>query len=441
MARIGLICPEMSGHLNPTCALGRELALRGHRVTFIGMRDGEDHAASAGLDYHPIGEKEFPRGAWKRATEELGRLKGIRAFRFTVNRYYQSAEVFLRDLPDAMEAVGLDGLVVDQTCMPGATAADKLQLPFVSLACALMMNSEPAIPPMVTPWPYRDTFPARFRNRVGNFLFRRAIRSVPVLVNRHRKRWNLPVYKVQEDAFSRLAQISQVPREFDFPRQFLPETFHYTGPLFASESRADVPFPYERLTGQPLIYASLGTLQNRLGYVFQTIVDATRDLDAQLVLSMGGGHAGTLQNVPASAIVVEFAPQLELLKRADLTITHAGMNTTMESLSQGVPMVCLPVTNDQPAVGARVAWTGSGLVVPLKQLSKDRLNEAIRSVLYQPTFRERARELQSAIQRAGGLTRGADIVETALLTREPVLSSARLAHEMEPLTASGHRFL
>lgn len=441
MPRIGLICPEMSGHLNPTCALGRELAQRGHQVTFLGMRDAEDHATSAGLDFQPIGEKEFPRGAWKRATEELGRLKGFRAFRFTVNRYYQSAEVYLRDLPDAVSRVGLDGLVVDQTCMPGATVADKFQLPFVSLACALMMNSEPAIPPMVSPWSYRDTWPARFRNRLGNYLFRKAIRSVPLLMNRHRRRWGLSVYKNQEEAFSPLAQIAQVPREFDFPRRFLPETFHYTGPLHASESRADVPFPYERLTGQPLIYASLGTLQNRLGYLFQTIVDACRDLDIQLVLSMGGGNAGTLQNVPRSAIVVEFAPQLELLKRVDLTITHAGMNTTIESLAQGVPMVCLPVTNDQPAVAARVAWTGSGLVVPLKELSKDRLRDAVRAVLYQDSFRLQARGLQAAIQRAGGLSRAADIVETAILTREPVLSSTWRARDLEPLAASGERSL
>lgn len=441
MARIGLICPELSGHLNPTCALGRELVQRGHRVTFVGVRDGEDHAANAGLDFHPIGEREFPRGAWKQATEELGRLKGLRAFRFTVNRYYQSAEVFLRDLPDAVEAVGLDGLVVDQTCMPGAAVADKFGLPFVSLACALMMNAEPGIPPMVTPWPYRDTFAARCRNRLGNYLFRRAIRSVPRLINRHRERWKLPLYREQNDAFSKLAQIAQVPREFDFPRQHLPETFHYTGPLHAPESRAEVPFPYHRLTGQPLVYASLGTLQNRLGYLFQTIVDACRNLDVQLVLSVGGGHAGALQNVPGSAIVVEFAPQLELLKRANLTITHAGMNTTMESLTQGVPMVCLPVTNDQPAVAARVAWTGSGLVVPLKRLSKDRLNEAVRAALYQPSFRNKARELQSAIKRSGGLTRAADIVETALLTREPVPALAKPVRNLEPLVTTADRSL
>jgi MGT family glycosyltransferase len=277
---------------------------------------------------------------------------------------------------------------------------------------------------MVTPWPYRDTWPASLRNRLGNFLFRLAVGSVPRLINRYRRRWKLPRYRTLNDAFSRLAQIAQVPKKFDFPRRELPDSFHYTGPLHTSDSREAVAFPFEKLTGQPLIYASLGTLQNRLGHVFQTIIDATRDLDAQLVLSIGGGHSGSLQNVPASSIVVEFAPQLEILKRADLTITHAGLNTAMESLSQGVPMVCLPVTNDQPAVAARVAWTGTGLVVPLRKLSRERLRQAVKTVLDEPSFRDQAREMQSAIQRAGGLSRAADIVESAILTGLPVLADS-----------------
>ena len=423
MARFGLICPEMSGHLNPICALGRELSFRGHHVSFVGFRDGEDHALCAGLDFCSIGEREFPKGAWKSSTVELGKLQGLKAFRFTVDRYKMSAEVFLRDLPGQVRELQLDGLVVDQTSMPGATIADRFGLPFVSVACALMMNIEPSVPPMVSPWPYRDNWPARLRNRLGHYLFRKAIRSVPQLINRHRDRWNLPAYRVQNDAFSRLAQIAQVPREFDFPRRELPGHFHYTGPLHTPESRAQVPFPYEKLTGQPLIYASLGTLQNRLGHVFQTIVDACRDLDVQLVLSIGGGHSGTLRNLPGSAIIVEFAPQLEILKRADLTITHAGMNTTMESLSQGVPLVCLPVTNDQPAIAARVAWTGTGEVVTLRKLTRHRLRTAVEAVLKGETYHRRARELQAAIQRAGGLSRAADIAETALLTGRPVLST------------------
>jgi zeaxanthin glucosyltransferase len=46
--------------------------------------------------------------------------------------------------------------------------------------------------------------------------------------------------------------------------------------------------------------------------------------------------------IPASAIVVSKAPQIELLKRAELCITHAGINTTLESLALGVPMVAIP---------------------------------------------------------------------------------------------------
>jgi len=432
MARIGLICPEMSGHLNPTCALGRELSLRGHDVTYFGMRDGEDHAQSAGLDYVPIGETEFPKGEWKRSTEKLGRLHGLEAFRYTVERYRRSAEVFLSELPEALKKQEMHGLVVDQTSTPGATVADHLELPFVSLACALMMNSEPAIPPLISPWKYRDTFWARWRNRIGDFLFQKAIRSVPRLVNQHRVRWNLPKYRVRNDMFSKLPQIAQIPREFDFPRQELPEIFHYTGPLHAAESRAQVSFPFEKLTGQRLIYASLGTLQNRLGHVFQTIVDACRDFNVQLVLSVGGGHAGFLENVPSSTILVEFAPQLDLLRRADLTITHAGMNTAMEALSQGVPLVCLPITNDQPAVAARAEWTGTGLVVPLRRLTQATLASAIQRVLNESSFRENAGALKQAIKSAGGLSRAADVVEKAILTGQPVRADEMDSGKSEP---------
>ncbi|MCA9068893.1 MAG: glycosyltransferase [Planctomycetaceae bacterium] len=422
MARIGLTCPEMSGHLNPTCALGRELHLRGHEVTFFGLRDAEDHVHNAGLAFHPIGEREFPQGSWRTTYAELGRLQGLRALQSTIQLYKRSTRVFMRELPEALRTHEMDGMVVDQTSLAGAAVADYLNLPFVSLACALMMNSEPGIPPMVSPWMYRDHWTARLRNRVGDYLFQQATRGIPRLINRYRRQWNLPLYKSREDTFSPFAQIAQAPREFDFPREALPAVFHYTGPLHTPESRPDVPFPYEKLNGKPLLYASLGTLQNRIGHIFQTIVDACQGLELQLVLSIGGGDAGNLQNLPDSAIVVDFAPQLELLRRADLAITHAGMNTVMEALSQGVPLICLPVTNDQPAVAARVAWTQTGTTLPLKSLAATNLREAIQRLLTQDIYQHRARQMQVAIEQAGGLERAADIVESAVFTGKPVLA-------------------
>lgn len=67
--------------------------------------------------------------------------------------------------------------------------------------------------------------------------------------------------------------------------------------------------------------------------------------------------------VAGESIVVEFAPQLELLKCAALCITHAGLNTALECLSNGLPMVAIPITNDQPGVAARSEWMGTGEMV------------------------------------------------------------------------------
>ena len=115
----------------------------------------------------------------------------------------------------------------------------------------------------------------------------------------------------------------------------------------------EIPFPWEQLTGEPLVYASMGTLQNGNVDVFRTIAAAlSRHKGLQLVLSIGNllsrDEIGT---VPNNAIVVNNAPQLELLKKASVCITHGGFNTVLEALTQGVPQIAIPVTNDQPGKG------------------------------------------------------------------------------------------
>ena len=77
--------------------------------------------------------------------------------------------------------------------------------------------------------------------------------------------------------------------------------------------------------------------------------------------------------MPGNPIVVPVAPQLDLLSRAALTITHAGLNTVLESLSYGVPMVAIPVGNDQPGVAARIKWRGVGELLALKHLKAAKL--------------------------------------------------------------------
>jgi UDP:flavonoid glycosyltransferase YjiC (YdhE family) len=86
----------------------------------------------------------------------------------------------------------------------------------------------------------------------------------------------------------------------------------------------------------------------------------------------------------------------------------------MDSLSCGVPMVVLPVTNDQPAIAARVRYAGAGEVLFPRRLTLTGLRAAVRRVLEVPEYRGHARQLKMSIERAGGVERAADIVEDVL---------------------------
>src|SRR5262245_64345252 len=135
----------------------------------------------------------------------------------------------------------------------------------------------------------------------------------------------------------------------------------------------------------------MGTLQNRVLRTFRMIAEVCVGLDLQLVISLGGGQdPALLADLPGDPIVVGYAPQLELIQHSALTISHGGLNTVLESLAWGVPMVVLPVTYDQPGVGARVECAGVGRSIPVARLTLSRLRAAVRTVLDYPGFRVRA---------------------------------------------------
>ncbi|MFM7360447.1 MAG: glycosyltransferase [Cyanobium sp.] len=422
MTYFGMLCPAASGHLNPMTTLGHELRCRGHRVTLVGIADGRAAAEAPGLAFQSIGAESYPAGATRETLARIGELSGLGAFRATIRHLQASTQMLLREAPEALRAAGAEALLIDQVSFAGPTIAEVLDLPFVSVCCALMLNRDPVVPPLNTGWAYSPSRRARLRNELGHELIARLTAPITRVIVDHRAAAGLPPVPRGADPYSRLAQISQQPAEFEFPRRSLPACFHFCGPFADPASRPPAPFPWERLSGQPLIYASLGTIQNRLLGLFETIAAACRDLDVQLVIALGGGCVPEdLPPLPGDPLVVGFAPQLELLRRAALTITHAGMITVLELLAEGVPMVAIPIANDQPGVGARLAWSGSGAVVPLKRLSAARLRAAIERVLQEDSYRAEALRLQAAIRRAGGVSRAADVVEPAVASGQPVL--------------------
>ncbi len=403
--------------------LGQELKRRGHRVTLLGILDSQAKTLAAGLEFRAIGESDFPQGATKDLFTQLGKLSGLKALQYTIKWLADAAEIYLRDCPEAIKTAGIEALLVDQASPAGGTVAQYLNIPFVSVCSAVVINREISIPPFITSWNYDPSWRGILRNRVGYELLTQIGKPIRKVIQSYRQQWNLPPANSPNDDYSKLAQISQQPAELEFPRQHLPKYFHFTGPYHYSGSREAITFPHEKLAGKPLIYASMGTLQNRLLWVFQMIAGACMGLDAQLVISLGGGNSPeSLPELPGNPLVVGYAPQLELLQKATLTITHAGMNTTLECLTNGVPMVAIPVTNDQPGIAARIAWTGAGEVLPLKKVNLKRLQKAVTRVLTEDSYKKNALRLQAAIRSAGGVSRAADIIEQVVATGKPVLS-------------------
>jgi UDP:flavonoid glycosyltransferase YjiC (YdhE family) len=302
--------------------------------------------------------------------------------------------------------------------MAGGTVAEHLGLPFVSAAAALPVNLDTSVPHCIFPWSHRVGIRARLRNWVGNAAFEWIFSGVLRTINRQRRAWGLPAVRGLNGTFSGLAQVAQLPAALELPARRLPPGFHHTGPWTDAAGREPVDFPWERLDpSRPLVYASMGTLQNGILQTFRMMAEACAGLDLQLVISLGGGQdPALLGDLPGDAIVVGYAPQLDLIRQSALTISHGGLNTALESVAEGVPMVVLPVTYDQPGVGARVEWSGVGRSIPVGRLTVDRLRHAVRIVLGNPAYRRRAGRLQSSIEAADGLNRAADVIEAAFGT-------------------------
>src|SRR5262249_52918921 len=96
-----------------------------------------------------------------------------------------------------------------------------------------------------------------------------------------------------------------------------------------------------------------------------------------------------------------------------LTISHGGLNTALESGAEGVPMVVLPVTYDQPGAAARVEWSGAGRLIPVGRLTVDRLRDAVCIVLCNRAYPARTGWRRSCIEAADGPNRAADVSEEA----------------------------
>jgi zeaxanthin glucosyltransferase len=443
MAHFAIIAPEAAGHMLSMGPLGKELVGRGHRVTIIGSDTAAPLAEQLELPLHKVNVDDIS-GSWNFPLWLASHLVGASSYVEMRDWLRWQAKAMLELVPRAIKDLGVDGVLVDHVASAGGTTAERAGVPFVTVCTALPWDEDSSVPPGFTTWANKDGRLARMRNRVGYAVWHWYVRPVLGVINRYRKRWNLPQFRRIDDAWSPLAQISQLCAEVDFSRPRRRDVFHYIGSLTANRKvNTDHGFPWDRLDGRPLVFASLGTVCDGCNAaVLRNILTACAGLDVQLVLALGKWNdeaaavRDELGKLDGNALVVDFAPQLELLDRAALLITHAGVNTVLEAMSRGLPMVALPRSVDQQGMAARIAHAGVGLVGSFRRSSPEQIRGLVRQILADSAFRQRAERVQEAMLAAGGVVRAADIAEEALLTRGPVRHATQLAgHHLGPCGA------
>ena len=413
--KIGFLSFPLTGHLNPMTALARKLQSRGQEPVFIGVPDIEPVVRAADLDFVPFCENEYPPASIAKSWGPVASLQGLDVMRYTYRELTPGLiKAALEHLPGKIVETGVNALILDTAYRLVEMVPIHLHLPYVQVWNILHFDFSGSTPLALYSWPHETTPEALARNVEGLQLVREYREVVRPIAQSYAERSGLEIdWSNPAATVSKLAVITQTPKEFDFPIPHLPPQFHYAGPFHDDEGREPVPFPWAKLTGKPLIYASMGTLVNGLHNVYGAILEAVSQFqEMQVVLSVGKNfNPGDLGSIPSNTVVVPMAPQIELLKRAALCITHAGLNTALEALAEGVPIVAVPIGYDQPGVAARIAYHGVGEFVEVSNLTARHLSELIGKVTTNPSYRDKARWFQEVIAKTRGLDLAADIIE------------------------------
>jgi UDP:flavonoid glycosyltransferase YjiC (YdhE family) len=411
----GVLSFTGTGHLNPMLALCRELKERGHRITFFEKPKIERRVRDCGFDFVSIGNNRSVNKQARKAPVWPAFWSDLSTLRFNLRRVIHDLEMYLEETPSAIRETDVDALIINEIALTGPTVAEYLRLPYVVVSTSVPHHHGWGFHPWRPGYKLTSSWLSHLGGAwlgVSVLRMRGPIRDA---MDAYRRKMGLGSLKQMRSEFPPVAHITQLPECLDPLRRSGQGGVHYTGPWVEESARPAVDFPWSRLDGRPLIYASLGTTRNVQPAIFRMIAEACLDFDIQLVISLGGRFAPeTLGGLPGNPIVVRYAPQLALLKRSKLAITHAGPNTSFEALLAGKPMVAIPLAHDQPAIAARLARLRAAEVLPVMRLSTRRIRIAVAKVLADASYLRAAARLQTSLQAIHGTERAANAIEEAL---------------------------
>ena len=433
MATVVFMPFHWASDLNPTFALARKLRNRGHRVHYLCIPDTADRIRSQGFDFTSVFDRAFPEGtlAKQYESEAQGKRYGIAEFK---DRLRGTCELLREgEIERATAFLHPDLLLVSSGTPWVGIAACETGIPVICFSSTLISVEDSAVPPFNT-----DLIPGqgplsqlRTWFEWKKLFFYRRLYSRDWDISKELKALARDCgyapekidFRVETWPRLRLPELVFFPKELDFPRLRKPE-----GAFFIEGSvdieRRDGDFPWDRLDDdKPLVYCTLGSLlpfksPARASQFFQMFMDAMAQRSAlQGVITIGSYLKADAFNCPANVLIVPIAPQVEVLKRASLMVSHGGVTGVKESAFMGVPMLLIPLSYDEFGNAARVVYHGLGARLRLKEVSARELGRLIDKVLEDFSYSTRAKHMSEKLLKLEHQSPGVAIIESILYGR------------------------
>ena len=421
---------EGGGNVPPTLAAVRALAGRGHDVRLIADDTMRAEAIEAGARFLP----------WKRAPNRPDRspescfvrdweaADPVAGFQRACERVFVGpAQSYAEDILEALATEPSDILLGSDMLFGSMLAGEIAKVPTALLSSNVSLWPLPGHPPFGPGFQPAQSAADRARDAEVSAMAEQLWDGFLPGLNAARAHFGLaPLAHVQEQPLSAERHLLATSSSFDFPTERLPDRVRYVGPLLEMPSWA-----HERWTSpparevRPLALVSFSTTNQGQADVLQRVISGLAGEPVEVVVTLGKALEGLSLRSSANVTILPNAAHDEILTKASTVVTHGGHGTIMRSLSHGVPLVVLPMGRDQNDNAARVDYRGAGLRLD-PSAPPHMLGEAVRRVLSEPSFTERASALGRAIAKEGpGAARlVAEIEDFMLGSSQKALSAA-----------------
>jgi len=427
MPRILNISLPLRSHLDGTLDLSRSLRERGHEVIFAGMADCGPIVTPHGYKFTPIFEDWFPLGSmeqWMRGNTVFHCWRDRLRFYLDERQKMIDHEAFVeylirggfQEFNRVIQKIAPDVILVNLGLHAyWALLAYQTGISYLYVSNTLPTVEDPVVPPFYSLLlPPDDKRSARKIRRTWNRYFAHrwfrnkcfSLLGIPdsiAHVKQLARACGYPLNRLNTRTLQFAALDADVlvlcPREFEFPQVHVPSKRRYVNAYIHCE-RLEPSFPFEKIeAGKRVIFASLGSIAYNKVF-FQHVIDAvSRDPGWQLIMNIGPSlRPADFERVPENAILVGKAPQIALLRRADVMINHGGIGSVKECIYFGVPQVVFPIGFDQPGAAMRVLYHGLGLIGNFHQADAESIWSLLRQVLGSESFKARSQAMSEKFQ-------------------------------------------